>query len=155
MDKIVNSLNTVNNMYKSRGLNIDASRGDNGFSLIFLREHSRLAIVNICEKGWKIPIIKSYTQTIKQGAHCTTHSVRYKRYTELVTSSFVGCIFHSRNLFPQKGRISNILGSNTILLGNPSPDFNMKRKCFGTYYMVYTGKKNTFNRRSIPIISLR
>ena len=63
------------------------------------------------------------------------------RYTPLMTMSLVELIIHSRNAFPQKGSISRRLGSNTILLGDPIPNFNMKGIFFGSYAMVYTGTK--------------
>ena len=72
-----------------------------------------------------------------------------------MTRSLLECIFHSRNSFPQRGSISKRLGSNTILLGNPGPDFNMKIIFFGYYVMVYTGTTNTSKIRRIPSISLR
>ena len=66
------------------------------------------------------------------------------------------CIIYSRKSFSQqKFIISKRLGANTILLGDPIPCFNMKRIFFGSYSMVYTGKTNTFKRRSIPSIALR
>ena len=65
------------------------------------------------------------------------------------------CIIHSRKSFPDNSGINNRLGSNTIILGKQSPDFNMKIIFFGCFAMVYTGTTNTFKRRSIPIISLR
>ena len=48
-----------------------------------------------------------------------------------------------------------ILGSNTILLGKPSHDFNTKVILFVSYAMVYTGKTNTLKIRRIPSIALR
>ena len=65
------------------------------------------------------------------------------------------CIIHSRNYFTQKGIISKRLGSNTILLVNPNPDFNMKITFFRYYAIVYTGIKNNLICRSIPEIVLR
>ena len=64
------------------------------------------------------------------------------------------CIIHSRKSFPQKGKNSKILGSNTILLGNPSPYFNIKRIFFKSYSMLYIGTANTLNRRIISSIAL-
>ena len=60
-----------------------------------------------------------------------------------------------KNTFPQKGSISNILGYNTIFLGKPGTDFNMKIIFFGSYVMVYTGTTITLNRISMPSIALR
>ena len=79
----------------------------------------------------------------------------YKRYTKLMIRSLVERIIHSRKSFPHKGSIRKRLGSNTISLRNPSTDFNTKRIFFGYYAMVYTGKTNTLNRRSIYSIDLR
>ena len=76
----------------------------------------------------------------------------YKRYTKFMTRSLVEFIIHSRRSFPKKGSSSKRLGSNMILLGDPSPDFNMKNIFFGSHSIVYTGTTNTLNRRSIPSI---
>ena len=47
-----------------------------------------------------------------------------------------------KNLFLQKGRISKRLGTNTILLGNPNTDINMK--LFSDPMLCYTqGQKTT------------
>ena len=142
-------------MYKEIGFNIEVFHRDNEFKLNSLREHIRPASLNIFTKGQHISIIESSIQSIKQGARCTTHSVPYKRYTNLITRSLVECIINSIKSFPRKGSIIKILGSNTVLLGKPSPDFNMKRIFSGSYAMVYTGTKNTLKRRSIPINVLR
>ena len=77
----------------------------------------------------------------------------YKKYMKLITRSLVEFIINSRNSFPKKGGISKRQGTNTILLVNPSPDFNMKRISSGSYAMVYTGTKNTLKIRSIPSIA--
>ena len=58
-----------------------------------------------------------------------------------------------KNTFPQKGSISNILGYNTMFLGKPGTDFNMKMIFFGSYAMVYTGTKKILKRIIIPIIA--
>ena len=44
---------------------------------------------------------------------------------------------------------------NSILLGKPNPDSNMKIIFFGSYAMVKIGTENNMNRRSIPGIALR
>ena len=69
--------------------------------------------------------------------------------------SLVEFIIYSRNSFPHKGSISKRLGTNTIILGNTSPDLNMKKHFFGFYAMVYTGTTNKLNRISIPSIFLK
>ena len=71
-----------------------------------------------------------------------------------MTRSLVAFIINYRNYFPQKGIIRKRLGENTILLGNPNSDFNMKRIFFGYYSMVYKGKNNNTSGISIPRISL-
>ena len=79
----------------------------------------------------------------------------YNRYTNLMKRSLVEFIIHSINLFPHKGSIRKRLGYHTILLGNPSTDFNKNIIFFGYYAMVYTGTTNTLNRRDFPSIYLR
>ena len=111
--------------------------------------------LKIYAKGGHIPIIDRSVQTTNKGECCTKHYVTYNRNTKLVTRSLVEYIIHSRNSFPLKGSIRKRLGSNTILLGNPSPNFNMKIIFFGFYTMLYTVTTNTFKRRSIPSIYLR
>ena len=111
-------------MYKSIGFNIDVFHRYNKFNLNSLIDHTRPASLNICEKLLYIPIIKNSIQTTNQVTRCTTNYVPYKRYTNIMIRLLVELIIHSRKSFPQKGNISNRLGSNTIFLGNPSPDFN-------------------------------
>ena len=60
-----------------------------------------------------------------------------------------------KRLITQKVSISKKLGPNTILLGKPGPDFNMKGIFFGYYDMVYIDTANTLKIRSIPNIVLR
>ena len=122
-------MNTFNSIYKSRGFNIDILYGDNEFNLNYLRDHIRPTRLNICAKGQYNLIIEGSIKTIRQGAHCTTHSVPYKRYTKVMKRSLVECIVHSK--FTQKGSTSKRLGSNTILLGKPSTDFNINIFFFG------------------------
>ena len=99
-------------------------------------------------------LIVPYKPPIKERA--ATHTPCHTRYTgSSLQGHFFKCIIHSRNSFPHKGSISKIIVSNTILLVNPSPDFNIKWVFFGSYDMVYTGTTNTFNRRSVPGIALR
>ena len=154
-DNIIKESNKVNSMYNARGFNMKIFHQDNKFNLNALRYHIRPAILNIYAKSWHIPIINRSIQTIKQGERYTKHSVPYKRYTMIITRSRVECIIHSRNSFPQKGSIIKRLGSNTILFGKQSYDFNMKIILFGSYDMVYTGTSNTLKRRRIPSIALR
>ena len=140
-------------MYKTRGFNIDAYHEYKEFTINDLRDHTRPASLNICEKGLKIAIIERSIQTINQGSCCTTHYVPYKRYTILMNISLVECIIHSSNYFLQKCSIRKRLGAQNKLLGKPNPDFNMK--FFGSYAIVYAGTRNTLKRRSITGISLR
>ena len=142
-------------MYKAREFNIAVSRGENRFNLNALREHTSSARLNICAKGRNITIIKSSMKTTKQVARCNTHSVTYKKYTKLMTRLLVEYITQSRKSFPQKGSIRKILYSNSILLGKPSTNFNMKIISFGSYAMVYTRTTNTSKRRTIPSIIVR
>ena len=121
------------------------------FNFRDFREHIRLASLNICEKVHHVIIIDSSIKTIKKGARRTTHSVTYNINMKLMTNSLVKLKIHSRNSFPHKGIIIKILGSNTKLLGEPSPDFNIKRILFGLYAMVYSGTKNTLKSTSISL----
>ena len=139
-------------MYKARGFNINVIHRYNTFNINYLIDHIRTVILNLCAKGQHIPSIESSIQTINQGSRCTTHSMPYNRYANLMTSYLVECIIHS---FPQKVSIINILGSNTILLGKPSPDFNMNRIFFASHTMVYTGTTNALNIIRTPSISIR
>ena len=113
-------------MYKARGFNINIYHRDIKFSINSLRQHIRQESLIICEKRKQITIIEISIQTTKQGAHCITPSVPYKRYTVLITSSLLECIIHSRNCFLHKCSIINRLGDNKILLGKLSYDFNMR-----------------------------
>ena len=113
-------------MYKARGFNIDVFHGDKDFNLNALKEHIRSASLNICAKGKHISIFESSIQTINEGERCTTHSVTYNIYTNLMKFSLVECIVHSSNSFPHQGSIIKRLGANTVLLGNSSPNFNTK-----------------------------
>ena len=70
-----------------------------------------------------------------------------------MTRSLVAYKIHSRNSFIHKGIIIKRLGANTILLGNPNPDINMK--IFVSYAMVYTVAKKILNRRITPSIASR
>ena len=125
-------------MYTGRGFNICIYHRDNEFDINTLREHIRPEILSIRAQGCHTPIIKRFIKTIKKGARYTTHYVPYKRYTKIMTISLVACIIRSINYFPQKGSIINTLGANTILLGNPNPDFNTKRIFFVSYDIIYT-----------------
>ena len=134
---------------------MDVSRGDNEFNLNALRENIRLESSKICAKGRHITIIDRSIQFIKKGARLTTYSFTYNRYAKLITGLLVECNINSKNSLPPKGSISKGLGSNMILLGKPSTDFNINIIFFGSYAMVYTGTTNTPNIRSIPSIVLR
>ena len=142
-------------MYRARVFNNSAYHGNNKFDINALLEYIRHISLNIFARGSHKLIIERSIQTIKQESRCTTHSVTYKKYTNLMKRSLVACIIHSWNYFPQKFSIINKIGANTILLGNQNPYFNMKIILFGSYAMVYTGIKSNIRRGSIPGIALR
>ena len=136
-DKIIQELNTVYNIYTSRGLNISILHGGSKFDNIYLREHIRIVSLNIFTLGCHIPTIKQSIQTTKKQACCNTHFGPYKSYTMLMIRSLLACIIHSRNYFSQKGSIIKWIGEYIILLGQPDPYFNINITIFGYYAMVY------------------
>ena len=82
-------------MYKVIGFNIEFSNGNNEFNLNDLRDNIRSASLKSCAKGRHVPIIERSIKSIKKGLRYTTHSVPYKRYTNLMTRLLVECIIHS------------------------------------------------------------
>ena len=129
-------------MYKLWGFNISLYHGDKKLNMNTLRENIRLASLNICEKGWHIPINERYMQTIKKGALCTTQYLTYKRYKRPMTRSFVECTIHSINSSPQKGSTIKRLGANTIILENKNHDFNTKRFFWILCHDIHRDKKH-------------
>ena len=65
-DNIIQELNTVANMYTSRGFNIGVYHRENEFDINDLGEHIRNASLNICAQEFHIPIIEQSIKTINK-----------------------------------------------------------------------------------------
>ena len=83
------------------------------------------------------------------------HSVRYKRYTKLMTIPLIENVTYWLNHFPSKNGVSQSLSPANIVIGRPKPNFNHKKITFGSYAMVYTSTTSTMKRRSVPAIALK
>ena len=66
-DKIIQELDTVDNIYTESGFNINIYHRDNEFDINDLREHIRPESLNICARICQIPIIERYIETINKG----------------------------------------------------------------------------------------
>ena len=110
MEKIIQEIHIVANMYTERGFIIILYHRENEFDIFALRELIRHVSLNIFTQGSYITTIRRSIKTTKKGACRTTHSVTYKRYTNLMKISIVACIIHYIIVFPQKGSISKKLG---------------------------------------------
>ena len=86
-------------MYTARGFDIRVYHVKINLTLIIYDNTSGPQVQKICAGGIHIPIIELSIKTINQGAHCTTNSMPYKRYINIMKISLVTYIVHSRNYF--------------------------------------------------------
>ena len=147
-------LDSVFNLYETRGFNITDIHGDNEFDVKSLKEYLLPIVTHIYGRGEHVAVIERSNRTIKEKCRVICHSLPFKRYTKLMTLMLVEFVLHWLNAIPSTGSASNFIGPATIIEGSMKPYFKYKHLPFGTYCMIYIGTKNNMKARSVPGISL-
>ena len=146
-------LNSVINMYESRGFQITDIHGDNEFDVKSLHEFLQPIVLHIYGREEHVAIIERSNRSTKERCRAICHSLPFKRYTRLMTLSLVDFVLYWTNAIPNTKDFAST-SSATIVKGHSRPNFKYQHLAFGTYCMVYIGTKNNMKARSIPAISL-
>ena len=101
-----------------------------------------------------VGVIEGSIRTVKERCRCITHTVPFKRYTKLMTTSLVECATYWLNAFLSKNGITGNISPAGIVIGCSTPDYKHTNIIFGSYAIVHTGTHNNMKRRSVPGIAL-
>ena len=151
---IKNTLDSVINLYESRGFTITDIHGDNEFNVKKLHDYLLPTIFHIYGRDEHVASIERSNRTVKERCRVICHSLPYKQYTKLMTLMLVEFVLYWVNAIPAADGFSKHTSPSTIVKGLPKPDFRHKHLAFGSYCMTYIGTKNNMKARSIPTISL-
>ena len=83
------------------------------------------------------------------------HAIPYKQHTRHMTQSLVGGYVDMLNHFTSKNSISDTMRPSKIVEGRQKMDLLQNIIEYVSYALIYVGKNNTMQRRSVPEISLK
>ena len=106
---IIKGLQTVINIYKSRGFIINTIHGDNEFDISRLREEVRPTILQIHGKDEHVGPIERSVRTVKDRTRSICHGLPYKYYTKLMVNSLIEYTIYWINAFPSRNGASKTL----------------------------------------------
>jgi len=152
---MLNAVQTVFNLYESRGFSIDQLRGDGQFEC--LRESIRPTHLHTAAVGEHVPDVERSIQTIEDDCRAIYHGLPYRLYPKLMLTALANTSVQNRNLFPQKDGVSNTIGCTTMMTGLPFPDVSYFALEFGTYVQAHDHPTITNNlnpSRASPAIAL-
>ena len=101
---LLNSIQTVFNLYESRGFTIEQVRGDGQFEC--LRESIRPVHLHTSAAGEHIPDVERSIQTVEGDCRTIYQGLPYKLYPKLMLIGLANTSVQNRNLFPQTDGIS-------------------------------------------------
>ena len=133
---MLNGLNKVINLYKSRGLEVKIIHGDNEFEC--LREELRPIALNIAAADEHVSMIERSIRTIKE---CTRSQIQFLPYIKYPRNMIIGCVvFSIKSLNIEIGmcKLSSDYSPHTLVTGQPPQTYEeMTILSFGDYTEVY------------------
>ena len=151
---ITKSIVSTLKLYQQRGFQIQDIHGNNEFDLDLLHESILPSKLHIYAAKEHVGVIEGSIRTVKERCRCITHTVPFKRYTKLMTTSLVECATYWLNAFLSKNGITGNISPAGIVIGCSTPDYKHTNIIFGSYAIVHTGTHNNMKRRSVPGIAL-
>ena len=150
---LTKALSKIVIMYLTRGFILTDIYADNEFNVAEYENIFLPARCHIVASNEHVSTIERSGRTIKERCRSTCHGLPYRQYPRLMTRSLLMHVVQWLNAFPS-GRSRYAVGPSTIVMGTPQPDFNKPRVPFGSYAMVYVGRRNDMTSRSVPAIAL-
>ena len=154
MGAIKKILDSVINLYESRGFKITELHGDNEFDVPALKDFLLPITIHIYGREEHVPNIERSNRTIKEKCRSICHSLPFRKFTKLMTTMLVEYALYWLNAIPPPTGISKHVSPATIIQGKTKPDFKYRHLPFGTYCMIYISTKNNMKARSVPGIAL-
>ena len=153
-NEIIQGLQTVIDLYSKRGFEVSTIHGDNEFNIGNLIAAVRPILMQIYARGEHVGRAERSIRTIKERCRCICHSIPFKRYTRLMTTSLLDHVVACLNSFPSNDGISDTLSPAAIVVGRSNIDANAPMIEFGAYAAVHNGTTNTMKGRVTPAIAL-
>jgi hypothetical protein len=122
-------------LYSSRGFQVVELHADSEYECI--REQILPIQMNAVAADSHVGEVEHSIRTIKERNRSTVHGLPYKRLSRLRVSELVKHSVLCLNQIPADDGVSDTLSPNTIMTGNPNPDYNQLKLEFGTFVQVY------------------
>lgn len=151
---IINTLNEIRQIYKTRGFLVENIHGDNEFNKDEIKRSQLPALFHIYRKDEHVEMIERSNRTVKEKCRTLTHVLPYRHMTKVMTIGLVATATKWLNAFPSKNRISKTMSLSTIIEGMLKPNMKYRHIVFGSHAMVFIGTNNKMDTRSVPAIAL-
>ena len=152
---MLDGLNKVINLYKSRGLQVETIHGDNEFEC--LREELRPITLNIAAADEHVSMIERSIRTIKER---TRSQIQFLPYIKYPRNMIIGCVvFSIKSLNNEIGmcQLSPDYSPHTLVTGQPPQTYKERTiLSFGDYAEVYAANNviNSNEERTTSAIVL-
>ena len=142
---IIKGIESVINLYKARGFNVNTIHGDNKFDIECLKSAITPTVTQIYGKDKHVDSVERSIQTVKDRTRSICHGLPYQYYTKLMINSLVEYTIYWINVFPSRSGASKTMSPSNIILGRARPNFNYSHIEYGAYAMVFLGTANNMS----------
>ena len=116
MSTLADCLETIVNLYHTRGFQVTLAMVDNQFRC--LEDKMPVGcLLNTVSANEHVGIIERYICTVKEQCRCTYSVLPFKYLPRVLTTGIVVSRNFWLNVFPRKGTISKTYGPRAIILG--------------------------------------
>ena len=114
---ITKAIDTVLELFKARGFNINSVHGENEFHINTLKAKLLPIFKQIYGKEDHVGIIERIIRVTKERAGYMCHAIPYQYHTKIIIQSLISCVVKWINEFTTKGGIPKTISLSMIVEG--------------------------------------
>jgi hypothetical protein len=150
---MLNGINTIRQLYLSRGLKIVEIRADREFEC--LKSDLLPCMLNIAAPGEHVPEIEQSIWTVKEATRTLQYNLPFKRQPKMMTEGNIFTCIKNLNALPALNRISKTLSPSALITGKSTLDFNNLLKIkYGDYAQVFTKTCNDMTEHTVSAVAI-